>query len=124
MRRLIFALAGLAVLATTPALADSCIRHDDLYNWSSINDKTVILENFRHEKWLAKLVGTCGNFKFHERIEIRSPGALGISCIEKGDSVITRDVGIPGRCSIVSIERYVPPAKDNKADTAMTPAKP
>ena len=83
MRRLIFALAGLAVLATTPALADSCIRHDDLYNWSSINDKTVILENFRHEKWLAKLVGTCGNFKFHERIEIRSPGALGISCIEK-----------------------------------------
>ncbi|HTP76845.1 MAG TPA: DUF6491 family protein [Rhizomicrobium sp.] len=124
MRKLIFALAGLAVVAATPAWADSCIRHDDLYNWSSIDDKTLILENFRHEKWVAKLIGTCSNFKFHERIEIRSPGALAISCIEKGDSVITRDNGIRGRCAIMSIERYVPPPKQTSGDGAMAPTKP
>jgi hypothetical protein len=116
MRRWIFGLAAVAVLATTPALADSCIRHDDIYSWSSINDKTLILENYRHQKWLIKLIGTCSDFKFHERLVIQSPGALAISCIERGDSVLTRSDGIRGRCAIMSIDPYTVPAKDNKSD--------
>ena len=44
MRRLSFGRGrGLAILAATPALADTCIRQNDIWNWSSINDKTVDL---------------------------------------------------------------------------------
>lgn len=121
MRRSISALVGLAVLAATPALADTCIRHNDIYNWSSIDDKTLILENYRHEKWKVKLIGTCSGFKFHERLAIRSRPGFALSCVERGDDVITRDAGIRGRCSIVSIERYVPPPKDTKPDDHANP---
>ena len=124
MRKLLPALFGLAVLTTTPAYAvpaNACIRHDDIYNWSSINDKTIVLENYRHQKFLLKLLGTCGNFKFHESLIIKARGALGISCVEPGDNVITHDVGFRGVCSVLSIAPYTPgmekkPDADNKPD--------
>jgi hypothetical protein len=122
MRKLLLALCGLAVLSTAPAYAvppDACIRHNDIWNWSSVNDKTLILEDFRHHKFLLKLLGTCGNFKFHQSLIIKSRGALGISCVEPGDNVITHDVGFRGVCSVLSIAPYTPgmekkPDADNK----------
>ena len=116
MRKLIFILAGLAILTTTPALATACIRHDDIYNWNNLNDRTLVLENYRHQKFLVKLIGTCQDFTYHQRLIIKSPGALRISCVEKGDIVITPNNGISGRCAITSIEPYVTPAKSDKSD--------
>jgi hypothetical protein len=106
MRRYLSALTGLAILAATPAVATPCIRHNDIYNWSSVNDKTLILENFRHQKLVAKLIGTCSEFKFRERIAIKSFSGFPLSCVERGDTVITRSPGFTGRCSIVSLEPY------------------
>lgn len=117
MRRFALALAGVAVFAASPALAESCIRHNDIYNWSAINDRTLILENYRHQKFLVKMIGTCGNFKFHQRIEIKSHSSFGISCVESGDDVVTRDIGFRGTCSITSVVPYVTPPKDNKSDS-------
>lgn len=116
MRKFLLALAGAAILATSPAEADTCIRHTDIWNWSSINDKTIILENSRHQKWIAKLIGTCSGLNFHQTIAIKSPGGFRLSCVERGDTVITRDIGFRGRCSIVSIEPYTPP-KQSKPDS-------
>jgi len=109
MRRFLLALAGLAILAATPVAASTCIRHNDIYNWSSINDKTLILENFRHQKLVAKLIGTCSEFKFRQRIAIKSFSGFPLSCVERGDTVITRSAGFTGRCSIVSLEPYTGP---------------
>jgi hypothetical protein len=115
MRKLIFILAGLAILTATPALADSaCIRHDDIYNWNNLDDRTLVLENYRHQKFLVKLVGTCQDFTYHQRLIIKSPGALRISCVQKGDIVITPNNGISGRCAITSISQYTTPAKSDK----------
>jgi len=116
MRRFLSALAGVAILAATPAAADTCIRHNDIWNWSSINDKTLILENYRHQKFLVKMIGTCGNFKFHERLIIRSRGGLGISCVAMGDDVITHDIGFRGRCAITSVTPYTAPAAPSGAN--------
>ena len=113
MRRFLTALAGVAILAATPAAATTCIRHNDIYNWSSINDKTLILENFRHQKLLAKLIGTCSELNFRERIAIKSFGGFPLSCVERGDTVITRSPGFTGRCSIVSLEPYDGPMHPN-----------
>jgi hypothetical protein len=106
-------LAGLAILAATPAGAASCIRQNDIWNWSSINDKTLILENSRHQKWIAALAGTCSEFKFRQRIAIKSFAGFPLSCVERGDTVITRSPGFTGRCSIVSIKPYVGPMHPN-----------
>jgi hypothetical protein len=48
MRKLFFVLAGSAVLTATSASAaagNSCIRHDDIYTWTTLDDRTLILEN-------------------------------------------------------------------------------
>ncbi|HLJ51976.1 MAG TPA: DUF6491 family protein [Rhizomicrobium sp.] len=116
MRKLFLILVGTAMLAATPALADSCIRHDDIYNWNNLDDRTLILENYRHQKFMVKLVGTCQDFTFHQRLIIKSPGALRISCVQRGDIVITPNNGISGRCAITSITPYVAPAKGDKAN--------
>ena len=117
MRKLIFILAGFAILTATPALSDNaCIRHDDIYNWSNLDDRTLVLENYRHQKFLVKLVGTCQDFTYHQRLIIKSPGALRISCVQKGDIVITPNNGISGRCAITSISSYTPPAKGDTSD--------
>jgi hypothetical protein len=115
MRKLFLILAGTVMLTATSASADSCIRHDDIYNWNNLDDRTLVLENYRHQKFLVKLVGTCQGFNFHQRLIIKSPGALRISCVEKGDIVITPNNGISGRCAITSIAPYVTPAKTDKS---------
>ncbi|MEI9887910.1 MAG: DUF6491 family protein [Rhizomicrobium sp.] len=123
MRKLILALCGAAMLGVSPAVAADgtvCIRHNDIYNWTALNDKTLVLENFRHQKALVKLIGTCSNFRFHETIAIRSAGGTDLSCVEAGDTVITRDLGMTGRCAVVSVAPYTGPAKqpDAKPDAA------
>ena len=110
---LIAAFAAAAFAGATPVFAAEppaiCIRHDDINNWSSIDDKHVVLTNYRHQKALLTMIGTCSNFKFSDAIEIRSPGASGLDCIAVGDEVQTRGIGsgpIHGRCAVVKIEPY------------------
>lgn len=112
MRKLLLiAVAAAATLSAAPAVARPaiCIRHDDIRNWTALNDKQVVLENYSHQKALLKLIGTCDNLKFRESIEIRSPGASQLSCIEAGDTIVTRGLGIGGRCAIVSVTPYSGP---------------
>ena len=65
-----------------------------------------MLENYQHQKALLTLIGTCSGFKFTETIAIRSPGATDLSCIERGDTVRTRDLGVGGSCAVVDIQPY------------------
>ena len=118
MKRLICAVAGLAILAASPAAASTCIRQNDIYNWSSPNDRTLILEDYRHHKWLAKMIGTCTDLYYHEKLIIKAREGLGLSCVQMGDIVITRNNGLNGRCAITSVVPYVPPAKGDKDDSS------
>ncbi len=117
MRKIILgAAAAAALLSSTPAFAASsqiCIRHDDIRNWSATDDKHLVLENYSHQKALLTLIGTCSGFRFAETIVIRSPGAFGLSCIERGDSVRARERTFPGTCSIAKIEPYTGPVGKN-----------
>lgn len=115
MRKLILAACGAAVLALgamPAAAADStCIRHDEILNWKYINEKSVVIESNSHKKILLTLIGTCANLNFSEGLEIRSPDAFAISCIEKGDTVITHQTGFRGTCAITAITPYTAPQK-------------
>lgn len=117
MRKWILTFAA-ATLFATPALARPaiCIRHDDISNWTALNDKQIVLENYQHQKALLNLIGTCSGFKFTDQLEIRSPGAMGLSCIQAGDTVVTRQSGFHGRCSVVSIQPYTGPVRGHGGD--------
>jgi hypothetical protein len=116
MRKLLLSTILLATaLGAAPALAAQpavCIRHDDIHNWTSLDDKHLVLENYHHQKALLTMIGTCSNFKFADAIEIRGPGEIGLDCISPGDEVQTRGIGsgIPGRCAVTKIDPYTPPA--------------
>ncbi|MEI9994066.1 MAG: DUF6491 family protein [Rhizomicrobium sp.] len=119
MRKLLLIVAATATLAGTPALAARpgiCIRHDDIRNWTALDDKRVVLENYHHQKALLTLIGTCSDLRFHEALEIRSPGAMGLSCIETGDTIVTRGFGTRGRCAITSVTPYAGPVTDKHHD--------
>jgi hypothetical protein len=100
-------IAALAVSSTPAIAADPCIRHDDIHNWTPLNDKTILVEDYRHQKAMLKLIGTCSDLGYHESLAIQSHTAgFGIACIERGDTITTRNSGLHGKCAIVSILPY------------------
>ena len=109
--RKILLIAAAALVLSTPALAahNACIRQDDIRNWTALTDRSVVLENYRHQKVLLKLIGTCSNLNFRESLEIRSVGSIGLSCVETGDDIVTHGMGLGGRCAIVSVTDYSGP---------------
>ena len=117
MKKFLLLAATLCAAAATPALArpDVCIRQDNIRNWTALNDKQIVLEDYNHHKALLKLIGTCSGFRFSEALVIRSPGAMGLSCVETGDTIITHQ-GIGGRCAIVSVSAYSGPMTTHGGD--------
>jgi hypothetical protein len=115
--------AGLAVIAATPALADpNCLQLSQIWNWKVIDNKTLIVEDNFHQKFKLRLMGYCPNLPFKENLAFKSIGGTGLSCISKGDEVITHDFAMGGlRCPISNIIPYTT-AMEN-ADKAAAAAK-
>jgi hypothetical protein len=110
MRKFLLITAALAAMAA-PAAGDTgggtrCVRHNDIYNWTGLSDKLLVVENYRHQKVLLKLIGTCYGFKFRETIGFRNRGGSDLDCIGPGDEVFVRDRGLGGRCAVVSVAPY------------------
>ena len=124
MRKAMLAAAAVLTVIASPAMAQqrACLRIGDIYNWNALDDKTLIVEDNWHKKFKLKLIGGCFNLKFHERLAFKSNGALSISCLSPGDSVIQRDFGMgPSRCAITKIDFYTP--EEEAADKAAAAAK-
>jgi hypothetical protein len=100
-------IAALAATSTPAWAGDPCIRHDDIHNWIPVNDKTILVEDHWHHRAMLKLIGTCSDLGFHESLAIQShTEGFGIACIERGDTITTRNSGLHGKCAIVSILPY------------------
>jgi hypothetical protein len=110
MRKLLLITAALVAMAAPAAAATgggtSCVRHNDIYNWTSLSDKLLVVENYRHQKVLLKLIGTCYGFKFRETVAFRNRGGSDLDCISAGDEVYVHDMGTGGRCAVVSVSPY------------------
>ena len=100
--------AALAVLVPSGASAqETCLRQDQIWNWHALNDRTLIVENEIHQKFKLRLIGTCQNLRFYQRLGFRVVGGSGISCVTAGDQVISHDFATgPQRCAITHIEPY------------------
>jgi len=118
------ALAGLAFLAAVPAAnaaRPACIRNIDIYNFNAPNDRTLIVESIRHVKYKVSFIGTCQSLSFKEQIAFKTPGSTQLSCLSKGDQVISRDFGMRQTCTISDIQLYTPEMQ--AADKAAKEAK-
>jgi hypothetical protein len=121
MKHILFAAAGLAVLAAAPAYANPrCLELGQIYNWKALDDKTLIVENDTHDKFKVTLLATCPGLSFKEQIGFKSFGpAMSLTCVSAGDSVVTRDFATGGqRCSIKSVEPYTAAMLKADADAA------
>jgi hypothetical protein len=124
MRLAVLAIAGLAALVATPAVAErGCLRGIDIYSFDAKNDRTLIVENNRHQKFRLALFGTCTGMRFKQRLAFKTIGGSDLSCLSRGDEVRTRDFGSGIRevCVISKIEPYT--AEMQAADKAEKAAK-
>jgi len=132
MKTISLLLAGAAALLCTQALADesapasapaphACLRFGEIYSWKSVDPKTLIIEDDRHQKFKVGLMAYCPNLAFKESIGIKSMGATYLSCVDRGDDIVVRDFGFPQRCPISSIEPYT--KEMEAADKAAAEAK-
>ena len=108
MKQTLFAAVALVALMPTASFAQHpCLRLGQIYNWKALNDKTLIVEDQVHRKFKLNLVGVCSDLQWHQSLAFRSIGGSDISCLERGDTVISRELGIgAARCAITNIEPY------------------
>jgi len=106
MRKLLLTTAAAATIFCTAARADSCVRQNDISNYTAISDRLVVVENYHHQKVLLKLIGTCSNLRYHESLAIQTRGESGLSCVQAGDMITTHNSGASGTCAIVSVTPY------------------
>ncbi|HUO90728.1 MAG TPA: DUF6491 family protein [Rhizomicrobium sp.] len=121
MRKLLLAFCGLALLAATPGLAKdspTCIRRNDIRSWGSPARRTLILENYAHQKVLLRMNGTCSGFGPYDSFQITGTLRAAASCIAVGDTVLTHWAGEPGRCQITAIEAYDGPVQPKSVPPA------
>jgi hypothetical protein len=122
MKKILAAAAGLLALAAPPALAGpACLELALVWNYKALNDKTLIVEDEAHRKFKLTLMGYCPNLPYKQRLGFKVFGGTELSCISKGDEVISRDFGFPYRCPIMDIVAYTPAME--QADKAAAAAK-
>ena len=128
------ALISSAVLAATflgigPVSAQggarSCLRNSQIDSFSPIRGdlrSMVVIDKFR-DKYKLSFNTVCQDIDYNGVVAIRTHSNFGLSCVERGDTVISRSVvGWRDRCVVTKIERYTPAmeradAERNQSDT-------
>jgi len=101
--------AAVAQPAPPAAVPRACLEFGEIYNWNAVDNRTLVVEDNLHHKFRVSLLSYCPNLNFKERVGFRSPGAMRLTCLSPGDSVIVNNLGAGfRRCPIKSIEAYTP----------------
>ena len=101
--------AALAVLSAGPASANpNCLELRRVWSFKPLDTKTLIVEDDLHQKFKLDLMGYCPALPFKLVLGFKVIGGAGLTCIAKGDVVISHDIGIPYLCPIANIQSYTP----------------
>ena len=101
-------IAALALLPQPAFAADSpsCVRRNDIRDWSSPARRSLILESYARRKVILTMEGSCLGFGPYDTFQITGPLAAPASCIAVGDTVRTHWAGEPGVCHILTVTPY------------------
>jgi hypothetical protein len=104
--------------------AAPCLRMDQIDSFMPIkgNDKAVIVVDKFRRRYKLTFTGICGGLDYNMGVGIHSRGVGGLSCVSRGDEVISKDPGsFNGRCPVDRVELYTPVMES--ADRAAAAAK-
>jgi len=107
---------AIAQPAATPAPSDPpCLRQRNIYDFKTVpGNRSLIVTDLARKRYRLNFVGVCYNLQYQLGLAFRTRGVGTLACVERGDSVLQRDVVGPNQCLIQSVE-YQTPALD-KAD--------
>jgi hypothetical protein len=112
---LVFALP-LAAQAQTALVAPAktapvCLRQDMVWEWTVVDDKTLIVTDKVRKAFKVSLKPGCLDLKWPMRLSFRSYSGFGLSCLTRDDAVIVPpQAGMPAqRCFISDVAAYAPP---------------
>src|SRR6185312_1646131 len=122
-------LAGvLPAAAQAPAAApptQDCLRIVNIYDYTPVpGNRALIVTDKARRKFKLTFLTRCTGLQYHMGLAFKSFGTGGLSCLAKGDKVITRDVAGPPECIINSVEPYTPAMEKADADAAAKAPKP
>jgi hypothetical protein len=104
------------------ALAQSaCLMPTQILRWTTLDRKTVIVENLAHQKFKLSLYAPCPGIDFDVTARIESQGVTRLDCVRRGDFILHRGFGFGNRCQIKSAELYTPAMQ--RADEEAAAAK-
>jgi hypothetical protein len=123
MKSVVRAAVATLILLVLPASANSaCLQIGRIWSWKAVDRKTLIVEDDLHDKFTVGLMGYCPNLPFKLNLEFKAIGGFsGLTCLSRGDEIISRDVGMHYICPITSIAPYTPAME--QADKAAAAAK-
>jgi hypothetical protein len=104
------------------ALAQSaCLMPTQILRWTSLDRKTVIVENLAHQKFKLSLYGPCPGIDLDVAARIQSQGVTRLDCVRRGDFILHQGFGQGNRCAIKSVDLYTPAME--RADKEAAAAK-
>lgn len=107
-----------AVLISTMGIsaaqaAEACLTPARIFSWSSVDDRTIIIQDRDKKQYLVKLGGVCSGLE-NPKLAISITTATQVSCVGQGDRIRFGDATFgPQVCPITSIAPHTPPATPN-----------
>ena len=119
----------LAILlcATVPSLAQApdkpCLQQINMFSFDPVpGNRSLIVVDNRRRRYRVNFQGPCHDLQWHIGLRFKTFGTSNLSCVERGDQVLARDVGGPRFCMIQSVV-YQTPDMDKADAMAAAAAK-
>jgi hypothetical protein len=91
------------------AASGECLRIMNVWSYSPVpGNRALIVTDKSRRKYKMSFYGPCTGLQYHLGLEFRSRGTGGLSCLTRGDTVVTRDIVGPPMCTISSVVPYTP----------------
>ena len=117
MRKIVPATLAVLMSALPAPASTACLQIGRIWSFKPLDNKTLIVEDQLYRKFELTLMGYCPRLPFKLNLGIKSAsGVNGLDCVERGDTVISQDVGMHFSCPVMSVGPYTPEME--KADKA------
>lgn len=133
MKTMLSAAIALAAigLATVPSLAKDqaepgsapgtksgeCLQIMNVWDFKPVpGNRALIVTDRARRKYKMTFYVPCTGLQYHMGLAFRSRGTGGLSCLTRGDSVITHDIVGPPVCLISSVVPYTPQMEKTDAE--------
>jgi hypothetical protein len=101
---LVFATAPAMAQAPAPPAKPPCLQQINIYDFTPVpGNRSLIVTDRARKRYRLNFMGICNGLQYHMGLRFKTFGS-NLSCVARGDSVITRDIAGPPQCIIKDIQ--------------------